>query len=154
MTEPTDLRMNQKITVDGQPYSYHFVNTGVEHVVIEVDGIEGIDVQMLGASIRHNEAFSPRGTNVNFIHLTQNNTVHVRTYERGVEAETPACGTGMVASGLVAGILGKVESPVTILPASGDELQVGFKLTENNADDVTLYGPAVHVFQGTLHYSE
>lgn len=154
MTEPKDWSMNQSIELSGISYPYHFVNTGVEHVVIEVDDLEGVDLQKLGALVRYHKTFAPKGTNVNFIQVVENNTVRLRTYERGVEGETPACGTGMVASGLIAGKLGKVESPVTIIPASGDELQVGYALTESGADDVTLYGPAVHVFQGTLNYPD
>lgn len=153
MTEPHSWRLHQSIELFGQPFTYHFVNTGVPHVVIEVSDLPGVDVQKLGAAIRYHEAFAPKGTNANFIQRDDRGRLYVRTYERGVEGETLACGTGMVACGLVAGKLGRVQSPVTVIPASGDELRVGYRDTADGATDVTLLGPAVHVFQGTLGYA-
>jgi len=152
MTEPHDWRMNRQIELFGKTYAYHFVNTGVPHVVIEVEDLAGTDVQKLGSAIRYHEAFAPKGTNANFIHLTSDGFLHVRTYERGVEGETLACGTGMVACGLIAGKIGRVSPPVKIVPASGDILEVNFTPTTDGATNVTLLGPAVHVFQGNLSY--
>ena len=84
--------------------------------------------------------------------MTGSHSLKVRTYERGVEAETLACGTGITASALVAAKMGKVKPPVKVTAASGDVLVVNFKLSGNGADNVTLLGPAVHVFQGVLEY--
>jgi diaminopimelate epimerase len=152
MTEPHDWRMNRQIELFGRSYTYHFVNTGVPHVVIEVDDLAGTDVHKLGAAIRYHKEFAPKGTNANFIHLAPDGFLHVRTYERGVEGETLACGTGMVACGLIAGKIGRVTPPVKIVPASGDVLEVNYADTKDGATNVTLLGPAVHVFQGTLLY--
>ncbi|HMO51861.1 MAG TPA: diaminopimelate epimerase [Kiritimatiellia bacterium] len=152
MTEPHGWRMHQSLDLFGHAFTYHFVNTGVPHVVIEVSDLPGTDVQRLGAGIRYHEAFAPKGTNANFIQLDGKGRLHVRTYERGVEGETLACGTGMVACGLVAGKLGRVSTPVKVIPASGDLLEVGYRDTPDGATDVTLLGPAVHVFQGQLRY--
>ncbi len=153
MTEPHSWSMNRRIDLFGQNHAYHFVNTGVPHVVIEVSDLAGTDVQKLGAAIRYHDAFAPKGTNANFIKLDSEGRLHVRTYERGVEGETLACGTGMVACGLVAGKLGRVQAPVKIIPASGDVLEVSYADTaDGGATNVTLLGPAVHVFQGTLNY--
>jgi diaminopimelate epimerase len=152
MTEPHDWRMNRQIELFGKTCTYHFVNTGVPHVVIETDDLAGTDVQKLGSAIRYHEAFAPKGTNANFIHLSPDGFLHVRTYERGVEGETLACGTGMVACGLIAGKIGRVSPPVKIVPASGDVLEVNFVPTADGATNVTLLGPAVHVFQGNLIY--
>ena len=153
MTEPHSWSMHQSIDLFGQTHAYHFVNTGVPHVVIEVSDLAGTDVQKFGAAIRYHALFAPKGTNANFIQLDAEGRLHVRTYERGVEGETLACGTGMVACGLVAGKLGRVSAPVKVIPASGDVLEVNYSDTaDGGATNVTLLGPAVHVFQGTLNY--
>ena len=152
MTEPRDWRMNRALLIDGKLHPYHFVNSGVPHVVMEVDDLSAVDVRKLGAAIRYHDDFAPRGTNANFIALEGSDTVRVRTYERGVEDETLACGTGMVACGLIAGRLGRVQRPVRVKPASGDILEVDYTPTPDGATRVTLRGPAVHVFQGELSY--
>ncbi|HBA84724.1 MAG TPA: diaminopimelate epimerase [Verrucomicrobia bacterium] len=152
MTEPTDWRLNRSLDIDGKKLSYHFVNSGVPHVVVVTNDLEAIDVHKVGAAIRYHSDFAPKGTNANFIVQTGPGTLRIRTYERGVEGETLACGTGMVAACLVAGKLGLVKPPVKIVPASGDLLTVNYELTETGATQVTLLGPAVQVFQGTLSY--
>lgn len=152
MTPPKDWRMDQSLKLNGETISYHFVNSGVPHVVVEVPDVAAVDLPRLGAAIRYHETFAPGGTNANFITVTGSNSLRLRTYERGVEAETPACGTGIVAAGLIAGRAGRVAPPVLITSAGGHELTVDFRLTANGADEVTLTGPAEHVFQGTLDY--
>ena len=152
MTEPRDWRLNGTVLVDGRSVAYGFVNSGVPHVVIETEDLASVNVQDLGSRIRHHKDFAPAGTNVNFISVTGADSIRVRTYERGVEAETLACGTGMVACGLVAAKLGRVGLPVRVTPASGDVLTVDGRLTPDGATKVTLLGPAVHVFQGALSY--
>jgi diaminopimelate epimerase len=154
MTEPHGWRWDQALEAEGDTVRYHFVNTGVPHVVVEVEDLAAVDVARLGAAIRYHAAFAPKGTNANFMQVDAGGVLRVRTYERGVEAETLACGTGMVACGLVAGLRGRVQAPVTVMPASGDRLEVDFRATgDGGATRVTLLGPAVHVFRGTLHYS-
>jgi len=96
--------------------------------------------------------FAPAGTNANFIKITGPRSIKVRTYERGVEAETLACGTGITASALVAARMGKVKPPVKVTAASGDVLTIDFKMTGDGAEKVTMLGPAEHVFTGTLEY--
>lgn len=152
MTEPHTWEMNEKLDVNGTTHTFHFVNTGVPHVVIEVSDLARTDVQGLGSAIRYHSRFAPKGTNANFIQLDDQGRLRVRTYERGVEAETLACGTGMVACGLVAGRLGRVKPPVKVIPASGDILEVNYRPVGDGATDVTLLGPAVHVFRGELIY--
>ncbi len=152
MTEPRDWRLNQTLLLDGQTMLYSFINSGVPHVVIQTSNLDKADVQNTGSQIRFHRDFAPAGTNVNFIQVMGPNALRIRTYERGVEAETLACGTGMVASSLIAGKLGLVKSPVQITPASGDVLEVDFQLTAQGASNVTLLGPAEHVFQGSLDY--
>ena len=150
MTEPRDWRLNRRLTTQGEVVSYHFVNTGVPHAVVEAEDLDALNVQDLGARIRRHEAFAPAGANANFIALAGPNSLRLRTYERGVEGETLACGTGIVASALIAGRLGRVRSPVRVTARSGDTLEVNYVLTRDGATDVSLLGPAVHVFPGTL----
>jgi diaminopimelate epimerase len=154
MTPPKDWRMNFSLEIDGSELACHFVNSGVPHVVRIVDDLDDVDVQRIGSAIRYHHTFAPDGTNANFIHITGPRTLRIRTYERGVEEETLACGTGMVAAGLIAGKLGLVSAPVNITCASGDTLEVNFTLTDDSAEDVTLTGPAVHVYQGSLETIE
>lgn len=150
MTAPKDWRLNQVIEIDGVKRPYGFVNSGVPHVVMPLDQLDSEDVAKTGAAIRYHRDFAPKGTNANFIHVTGHDSLRIRTYERGVEAETLACGTGMVAAGLIAGKMGWVKPPVKITCAGGDVLEVNFALTPDGARDVTLLGPAVYVFKGEL----
>jgi len=154
MPPPADWNMNLALDVNGHAFTAHFVNSGVPHVVAVVEDIDGLDVPSLGAGIRYHAQFAPAGTNANFIQVTGPDSLRIRTYERGVEAETLACGTGMVAAGLIAGKLGLVTPPVKITCASGDTLEVNYALTNDGADAVTLKGPAVHVFRGVITYGE
>ena len=148
MTEPFDWVLNGHIELQAGTTPYHHVNSGVPHVVMQVDDVDVVDLLALGAEVRYHDDFAPAGTNFNVIQVTGPNSLKVRTYERGVENETLACGTGMVACGLIAGKLGLVETPVQVTCASGDELVIGFTPTEDGATDVTLQGPAEHVFTG------
>jgi diaminopimelate epimerase len=137
---------------EGSHYPYSFVNSGVPHAVIEVDDLGETDVKRLGAAFRCHADFAPAGTNANFVCVDGPQELSVRTYERGVEGETLACGTGVVASALIAGRLGWAKPPVHVRVASGDILEIDYRLTDDGAADVTLQGPAVHVFQGVLTY--
>ena len=153
MTPPVDWDLDISLEIDGSSIGCGFVNSGVPHAVIEVDDLSSCDVQSLGSTVRYHDRFQPNGTNVNFISVTGAQTLDIRTYERGVEAETLACGTGIVASALIAARRGKVSAPVTIRAASGHLLTVDMDLTDDGADNVTLLGPAAHVFTGVLEYT-
>jgi diaminopimelate epimerase len=154
LTPPSAWRLQQTLEVPGLKTVYHFVNSGVPHAVIETGALESVKLQEWGAAIRHHPAFAPRGTNVDFMTVTGPDALRVRTYERGVEAETGACGTGSVACALIAGRLGKVRPPVKVTCASGDVLEVGYRLTSAGAAEVTLLGPAVRVFEGKIEVPE
>lgn len=153
MTSPKDWRTNRVLTTGKKRVKYGFVNSGVPHVVVETRNPAAVDVRKMGAAIRYHPAFAPAGTNVNFVCVTGPGSLRIRTYERGVEGETLACGTGIVASALIAGRQGRVKPPVEVTAASGDVLAVDFTLVKGGATNVTLLGPAVHVFQGTVEYS-
>ena len=150
MTEPTDLRLNVKLPVGGRNRTVNFVNSGVPHVVIPVSRIDDVDVRREGAPIRYHEMFSPKGANVNFIEKRGDWKIAVRTYERGVENETLACGTGVVASAIIFAASENINGPVGVLVRGGDELQVGFEKTEMQFRNVTLTGPADFIFEGTI----
>ena len=151
MTEPTDLRLSINLPVADQNKAVHFINSGVPHVVIPVSRIDDVDVRREGSVVRYHKMFSPNGTNVNFIERRGPKKIAVRTYERGVEDETLACGTGVVASALVFTAIEKVNGPITVIARGGDELQVGFERSENRFRNVTLTGPAEFVFEGSIN---
>jgi diaminopimelate epimerase len=150
MTEPIDLRLNVPLRIANEHKAIHFINSGVPHVVIPVPQVHDVDVQREGAAIRYHEMFSPKGTNVNFIEKRGANRIAVRTYERGVEDETLACGTGVVASALVFAACEKINGPVGVLVRGGDELQVDFERSGEQFKNVTLTGPADFAFEGTV----
>ncbi len=150
MTEPTDLQLHVDLSTPGETKTVHFINSGVPHVVIPVAKIDDADVRRDGAAIRHHKMFSPNGTNVNFIEKRGPNKIAIRTYERGVEDETLACGTGIVASALIFAASEKSSSPITVLARGGDELQVGFEKRGEQFRNVTLTGPAEFVFEGAI----
>jgi len=150
MTEPTDLRLNVNLPMSDETKTVHFINSGVPHVVIPVAKIDDANVRREGAAVRRHQMFSPNGTNVNFIEKRGPNKIAIRTYERGVEDETLACGTGIVASALIFAASENCKGPVTVLARGGDELQVGFEKVEEGFRNVTLTGPAEFVFEGTI----
>jgi diaminopimelate epimerase len=150
MTEPTDLRLNIKLPMADENKAVHFINSGVPHVVIPVSQIDNVDARRTGSAVRHHKMFSPKGANVNFIEKRGPKKITVRTYERGVEDETLACGTGIVASALIFAAIEKVNGPVSVIARGGDELQVGFENSGNQFRNVTLTGPAEFVFEGSI----
>ena len=150
MTEPTDLRLKTTLRVMDENKTVHFINSGVPHVVIPVLQLDDVDVQGAGSAIRHHKMFSPKGTNVNFLEKRGPKQIAVRTYERGVEAETLACGTGIVASALIFAATENAASPITVIARGGDELRVGFEKSDTAFRNVTLTGPAEFVFEGSI----
>jgi diaminopimelate epimerase len=147
---PTDLRLNVTIDLGVKSYAAHFVNTGVPHTVVFVDDIESVDVHQTGQAIRYHRMFAPAGTNANFVAVDGPHRLTIRTYERGVEGETLACGTGAVAAAVLAGLLGKVKSPVTLKTRGGPPLGVSFTLEGQGVTSVTLTGEARLVYEGFL----
>jgi diaminopimelate epimerase len=150
MSDPTDLRLSVPLTIDGEEATIHCVNSGVPHVVVPVARVDVVHVNTQGAAIRRHKMFSPKGTNVNFIEKQGPKKIVIRTYERGVEDETLACGTGVVASALVFAATENVSGPIGVTVRGGDELQVGFDKAGDQFRNVTLTGPAEFVFEGTI----
>lgn len=154
LSEPRELRLHLTIPLPQQDWEGHFINTGVPHVVLIVEDLETAPVAEVGRAIRYHELFQPAGTNVNFIRLSGPQELQIRTYERGVEAETLACGTGSVAAALIAARLQGLASPVTVRPRSGEILTVYFNAAAPNMAPVFLEGEAVVVFQGEIWLDE
>ena len=151
MTEPTKLRLGKKVVVAGRKVVVDFLNTGVPHAVLFVRSVRSVDVAQLGRAIRYHSAFAPSGTNVNFVEIGRGNRIDVRTYERGVEGETLACGTGVVASSILSNLRRGLRSPILVTTRGGDHLRVGFSMVNGQARKVTLQGPARIVYTGVIH---
>jgi diaminopimelate epimerase len=150
LTKPKDLRLDQKIPVASGTLLVHSLNTGVPHAVIYVPDADQAMVLPLGAEVRSHRHFAPKGTNVNFVQVLGSNSIHVRTFERGVEGETLACGTGVAAAALITARVHRFTSPVKVQVRGGDWLEVGFKTSGEEFTDVQLTGPAVFVFEGRI----
>jgi diaminopimelate epimerase len=153
MSLPFNIQLNKSLALEsGQHFECHVINTGVPHAVFVVTDLEPIPVIEIGRKIRYHSHFSPAGTNVNFVQITGPGFLSIRTYERGVEDETLACGTGVVASALIHHLLSKVTSPIVVLTRGGDKLRVDFEVTETpfQITKVALTGPADFVFRGTI----
>jgi diaminopimelate epimerase len=151
MSDPVDLELDTGATVDGLETPLRSVNTGVPHVVAFVNDLASVDVIKHGAAIRHHDRFAPKGTNANFAKVLEPGHIAIRTYERGVENETLACGTGMVACALMHHLLDGAPSPVKVDVKGGDTLEIGFeKSGEQGFTKVTLTGPADFVFEGDI----
>ena len=151
MSDPIDLKLDTGAKVSGLDSTLHFLNTGVPHVVAFVDDLAGTDVVKHGAAIRYHEAFAPKGTNANFASAHAPDHIAIRTYERGVEDETLACGTGMVACALLHHLRTGAPSPIKVDVKGGDTLEIGFEKDGDEAfKNVTLTGPADFVFEGDI----
>jgi diaminopimelate epimerase len=150
LTDPRDLRLGEKIHLSQGTETVHSLNTGVPHAVILVSDADKAMVQPIGSEVRYHSHFAPKGTNVNFVQLLGPGSIRVRTYERGVEGETLACGTGVTASALVTARLNRWTSPLAVQVQGGDILQVSFKEENGIFKEVRLQGPAEFVFEGRI----
>jgi diaminopimelate epimerase len=154
LSAPTDLRINRKADFGWGEVTFHSLNTGVPHVVIEVPDIEVAEVLSLGRAVRYSDLFE-RGTNVNFAQVAGPSDLIVRTYERGVEGETLACGTGVTAAALIMHQVRGLKLPVRVKVRGGDTLAVDAVVEHSAAGsgtfrEVTLTGPAMETFRGTV----
>lgn len=155
LTTPKDMKLNVLEPDDVVPAPVHFLNTGVPHAVAYLPSVDDIDIRKMGAHLRYHEAFAPAGTNANFATVLSPQHLKLRTYERGVEDETLACGTGMTATALLHAALTGAPSPISLDVAGGDTLSVAFTRSgEHEFCDVTLTGPALMVFRGELPLCE
>lgn len=150
LTAPQNLRLSEKIPLAGGPLEVHSLNTGVPHAVVFVPDVEKVEVLKLGAEIRRHPHFAPKGTNVNFAQVLAAGQLRVRTFERGVEGETLACGTGVTATALIAAKVYGFQSPVAVRVQGGDTLGISFAEAAGGFDKVRLRGPAQFVFEGRV----
>ena len=146
LTPPKGLETDIQLEIDGAPLTVHFADTGVPHVVVFVDDIEALDIMDLGSKLRYHERFAPAGTNVNFAQVKDDNTMLLRTYERGVEAETYACGTGAAATQLVANTLGLTAERADLTTTGGEVLTIFLE-----EGTVFLQGAAELTFKGEVY---
>lgn len=149
MGAPKSISLDQSLFMEGEEHLVNFINTGVPHVVAFVDDIEECQVVSPGRKIRYHERYRPAGTNANFVCVNDRANMVIRTYERGVEDETLACGTGAVASVLIGHLKGLVSSPVTV-KTRGGILTVHFKRLKEGFEEVFLEGDARVIYAGQL----
>ena len=159
--EPQNINLELKLNAAGQQFKACFIDTGSPHVVVKIndvlknpndknsfyDELKDFPVFTAGREIRYLAEFAPGGTNVNFIKIS-GNKVYIRTYERGVEDETLACGTGITASALISYLAEKLSPPITLVAWGGDELTVNFETDGQKINNVSLTGPAKVTFTG------
>ncbi len=154
LTGVGDFQLNQTIPLEEANVTGHFVRVGVPHLVVEVDDLEAAPVAEWGRLLRFHQMFQPAGTNVSFVRFTGSQSLSIRTYERGVEDETLACGTGAVAAALVGACLGRLSAPVAVLTRGGEILTVSFRSQSGDCREVFLEGDALVVYQGELWLEE
>jgi diaminopimelate epimerase len=148
MSLPHSFQLGTTLDLAGETHTVHAVNTGVPHAVVFVDNLEAVDIRKLGAALRYHSHFAPKGTNANFVAKVGPQALAIRTYERGVEDETLACGTGMVACALIFHSLTGAASPIAVQVKGGDTLKISFEHDGAAYSNVKLTGPADFVFEG------
>jgi len=150
MVQPKDLALDLEVKIEDRNHRLHMINTGVPHAVEFVEEVSGIAVKEWGRMIRFHPRFQPAGTNADFVQVMDRGHLKVRTYERGVEDETLACGTGAVASALIAAAKGLADSPVRIETTGGEVLNIFFQSRGDSFEDVFLEGDTRMVYEGSL----
>lgn len=151
LTGAAGQRMNISVPLESGLRMGHFIDTGVPHLVYLSKDLENEDVDRIGRTTRYHELFKPAGTNVNMVQIQGRHRLRIRTYERGVEGETLACGTGSVAAALIAGSLGAVSSPVEVLTWGGEKLIVSFEREAETFNTIHLEGEARVICEGMLY---
>ncbi|MCU0455197.1 MAG: diaminopimelate epimerase [Bacteroidales bacterium] len=127
----------------------YFINTGSPHYVVFTNGIDNMNVNEEGSRLRWSPLFAPGGTNVNFVEVGDKG-LYIRTFERGVEEETLACGTGVTASAIASVLIGHFDTGTVNVRARGGNLKVEFKVKDGKVTNVWLTGPATFVFEGSI----
>ncbi|MEK6732319.1 MAG: diaminopimelate epimerase [Candidatus Omnitrophota bacterium] len=166
MENPKDLKQDFSIKVNLRDLKVNYINTGVPHVVIFVEGLDKINVNAIGRTIRYHKEFAPKGANVNFVEIVDDSNIKIRTYERGVEGETLACGTGSAASAIITGLkaslgfardmqgfphYGSEQARLKVnVHTQGGVLKVEFTKSRNKVKNVCLDGEAKEIFTGQI----
>lgn len=158
LSDPMDYRPDVDIDVNGRSMRVSYIDTGVPHTIVFVDGLNDVNVEKIGPIIRYHEAFKPRGTNVDFVEQIGPDLVDCRTYERGVEGETKACGTGSVAAALISylktnpDVGNKKGARMNVRTRSGEVLKVTFDIIDGKIHNVWLKGSAKFIGRGEYYY--
>jgi|TARA_B100001094_G_scaffold301698_1_gene328231 diaminopimelate epimerase len=142
-----EMKINSKI-IENEYGTW--LDTGSPHLIIEKENIDELDVNNLARKIRYNEYYKENGVNVNFIEKISDETFKIRTYERGVENETLACGTGSTASAICMNYLGNSDSNIITMKCRGGNLKVEFNSSDQTFTNISITGPAIKVFEGTI----
>jgi diaminopimelate epimerase len=150
MPDPSDLKLAYPLKLSNRSLEISSINTGVPHAVVMVEQVADVDVVTLGREIRLHQAFAPAGTNANFVQRSKGNAIEIRTYERGVEDETLACGTGAIASAIISASRFKMNSPVDVKTRSGEYLTIYFSAKDGQFDDIYMEGGARIIYSGEL----
>ncbi|CAF23166.1 diaminopimelate epimerase [Candidatus Protochlamydia amoebophila] len=150
MGSPNKLNWNVPISFESKIYYVHSLNTGVPHIILFAENIEQFPLERMGPFIRYHPLWKPDGTNFSIVQHLHGQTFMIRTYERGVEAETLACGTGATAAALAAAFQYRLSAPISMQTRSGICLEIGFTLLNQKFTNVTMTGPALAVFNGSI----
>jgi diaminopimelate epimerase len=150
MPDPVGFRLSYALQLAHGSMTVSSVNTGVPHVVLSCEDIDAVDVATLGREIRFHAHYAPAGTNVNMVSAGPEGAIAVRTYERGVEDETLACGTGAIASALVTAALEGRPSPIPVLTRGGETLTIYFKAEDGHYRKIFIEGDARVIYRGAL----
>ena len=150
MSHPHSFKGAQTLEADGCSMDVYAVNTGVPHAVTFVKNLDAVDIAAAGRTIRHHPAFAPKGANANFVRVVSPDYLEARTFERGVEGETLACGTGVCAAAIVHHLIHAAPRAISVKVLGGETLRVRFESDGNSVRNVTLAGPADFVFEGRI----
>lgn len=152
MPDPTNRRYGIKLSVGDREYTGHALSIGCPHFVVPLDNaeLESFDVAKIGAMLRQHDFFAPEGVNVDFVSYVQPNRIRMRTYERGVEAESGACGTGAVAAAVVGVEVAGITLPVKVSTSAGFEITIDGDWRTKKCTGMTLTGPARKVYEGVI----
>lgn len=148
----TNFMLNQTHNFLDKITQYHYCLIGVPHVVIQADDIDKMPYKELiltGRTIRYSKDLFPQGTNVNFVEFIDERNIKVRTYERGVEDETLACGTGSTATAIVMGLLEKAKPPIDVYTRGGI-LKIHYEIERDLINEINMTGEVKTVFEGEI----
>ena len=157
LSDPKNHRTDIPLNVLGRKITVQYIDTGVPHTIIFVNDIDKIDVKKIGEAVRNHEAFKPRGTNVNFVEQVSDTLINVRTYERGVEDETQACGTGSVASAIITylkanpNVENKEKNHIKVCTTGKEILEITFDIINRRSTNVWLKGSAILIAEGVYY---
>lgn len=153
LSPPSKLDLKRDVDVLGRKTNIYFINTGVPHAIVFVEDAAAVDIRAAGSCVRHHEVFKPQGVNANFVQLLGPSAIKMRTYERGVEDETFACGTGACAAAIAAGLVHGCRSPVQVLTGGGSTLTIHFEAHGDTASPPYLEGAVDTVYRGEFYWN-